>query len=289
MEASANTAPYRRPAAENKAPNGFQRIGHGFAEPVRDTLTEAGEIAAFGVRAFTEIPGSLRYFAEMLRQVGVLITGSALVLLAMQFTFGLTCGNESVYVLRGYGASSYAGVFSALCPIREATPFMFAYMVGAKIGCGYVAELGSMRINEEIDAMATLGINPVRYLVCTRLLANILVSAPIYIIGLLVFYAGEVFVILGQIGEISQGAWESVHWSFTDGASILFSYSKTLIMWVCIVVASMYYGFQAKGGPVGVGNATAKSMVVALILTMVLNEGFTFFFWGINPKIPVGG
>lgn len=287
MEASAHTAPYRRPSAAGSESVG--RLKRGFSEPVRNMLTEAGEMAQFAGRAFVEIPGSLRYFSEMLRQLGMLITGSALILLAMQFTFGLTCGNESVYILRGYGASSYAGVFSALCPIREATPFMFAYFVGAKIGCGYVAELGSMRINEEIDAMESLGINPMRYLVGTRLLANILISAPIFIIGLGVFYLGEVFVILGQIGEISTGTWESVHWSFTDLTSIIYSYTKTLIMWVCIVIASMYYGFKAKGGPVGVGQATAKSMVVALVLTMVLNEGFTFFFWGVNPKIPVGG
>jgi phospholipid/cholesterol/gamma-HCH transport system permease protein len=286
MEASTQTQPYRRASRSGESAH---RVARGFADPVRSVLSEAGDIAAFAGRAFVELPGSLRYFSEMLRQVGVLIMGSAIVLLAMQFTFGLTCGNESVYVLRGYGASSYAGVFSALCPIREATPFMFAYMVGAKIGCGYVAEIGSMRINEEIDAMESLGINPMRYLVSTRLIANILVSAPIFIIGLGVFYLGEIFVILGQIHEISQGAWESVHWSFTDGASIFYSYAKTLVMWVSIVIAAMYYGYNARGGPVGVGAATARSMVVALVLTMVLNEGFTFFFWGINPKIPVGG
>ncbi|MCW3064673.1 MAG: hypothetical protein JWN32_1845 [Solirubrobacterales bacterium] len=290
MEVSAHTPPYRRRGpSEPSAPNAVERIARGFSDPVRRLLTEAGEIASFAGRTIIEIPGSLRYSAEMLRQVGILITGSVLVLLAMQFTFGLTCGNESVYVLRGYGASSYAGVFSALCPIREATPFMFAYMVGAKIGCGYVAELGSMRINEEIDAMESLGINPMRYLVSTRLIANILISAPVFIIGLAVFYLGEVFVILGQIHEISLGAWQSVHWSFTDGLSIFYSYLKTLVMWICIIIASMYYGYRAKGGPVGVGAATARSMMVALVITMVLNEGFTFFFWGIDPKIPVGG
>jgi phospholipid/cholesterol/gamma-HCH transport system permease protein len=166
---------------------------------------------------------------------------------------------------------------------------MFAYMVGAKIGCGYVAELGSMRISDEIDALETLGINSIRYLVSTRLLANIMISAPIFIIGLAVFYLGEMFVILFQVHEISKATWQSVHWAFTDGTSIFFSYTKTLIMWVCIVISSLYYGFNAKGGPAGVGAATAKSMVVALVLTMVLNEGFTFFFWGVNPKIPVGG
>jgi phospholipid/cholesterol/gamma-HCH transport system permease protein len=288
VEASAQPAAYDRPAGRAQ-PTPGRRLVNGFVEPVRGALEEAGQMAGFAASAFVEIRGVFRYTAETLRQVGILITGSALVLLAMQFTFGLTCGNESVYVLRGYGASSYEGVFSALCPLREATPFMFAYMVGAKIGCGYVAEIGSMRISDEIDALETLGINSIRYLVSTRLVANILVSAPIFIIGLAVFYLGEIFVILFQVHEISKASWQSVHWAFTDGTSILFSYTKTLIMWICIVISSLYYGYNARGGPVGVGAATARSMVVALVLTMVLNEGFTFFFWGVNPKIPVGG
>jgi phospholipid/cholesterol/gamma-HCH transport system permease protein len=288
VEASAQPAAYQR-SEEAQPPGPLTRLVNGFVEPVRSGLTEAGAIAGFAATAFLELRGVLRYMSELLRQVGILITSSALVLLAMQFVFGLTCGNESVYILRGYGASSYEGVFSALCPLREATPFMFAYMVGAKIGCGYVAELGSMRISDEIDAMETLGINSMRYLVSTRLLANILISAPIFIIGLAVFYLGEVFVILYQIHDISKAAWESVQWAFTNGPSIFYSYIKTLIMWVCIVIAALYYGYNARGGPVGVGAATARSMVVALVLTMVLNAGFTFFFWGVNPQIPVGG
>jgi phospholipid/cholesterol/gamma-HCH transport system permease protein len=288
MQATSQPAAYRR-GEEPRRDSLLGRLANGFADPVRSSLEEAGRIAGFGVRAITEMPGAIRYASEILRQIGILITGSALVLLGMQFVFGLTCGNESVYVLRGYGASSYEGVFAAICPLREATPFMFAYMIGAKIGCGYVAELGSMRISDEIDALETLGINSMRYLVSTRLLANILISGPIFIIGLAVFYLGEEFVILVQIHDISKVTFTSVLWEFTNAASILFSYAKTLVMWICIVISSLYYGFRARGGPVGVGAATARSMMVALVLTMVLNEGFTYFFWGINPSIPVGG
>lgn len=288
MEASPQPVAYSR--GKQEVPQSLVgRLGRGFANPVRGTLEEAGRMSSFGVSAFAEMRGVWRYTAETLRQVGMLITGSALVLLGMQFVFGLTCGNESVYVLRGYGASSYEGVFAAICPLREATPFMFAYMVGAKIGCGYVAELGSMRISDEIDAMETLGINSMRYLVSTRLLANIMVSAPIFIIGLAVFYLGEEFVILVQVHDISKATFTSVLWEFTDATSIVFSYTKTLVMWVCIVISSLYFGYRASGGPVGVGAATAKSMISALVITMVLNEGFTFFFWGVNPKLPVGG
>lgn len=288
MEASAQPVGYRRGEPE-ESQSLLGRLGRGFVNPVRGTLEEAGRMSSFGLTAFGEMRGVWRYTAETLRQVGMLITSSALVLLGMQFVFGLTCGNESVYVLRGYGASSYEGVFAAICPLREATPFMFAYMVGAKIGCGYVAELGSMRISDEIDAMETLGINSMRYLVSTRLLANIMVSAPIFIIGLAVFYLGEEFVILVQVHDISKATFTSVLWEFTDATSIIFSYTKTLVMWVCIVISSLYFGYRASGGPVGVGSATAKSMISALVITMVLNEGFTFFFWGVNPKLPVGG
>jgi phospholipid/cholesterol/gamma-HCH transport system permease protein len=288
MEASAQPAAYRR-SSQPQTPAPLGRLASGFVDPVRHSLEEAGRIAGFGLTAIVEIRGVFRYTSEVLRQVGILITGSALVLLAMQFVFGLTCGNESVYVLRGYGASSYEGVFAAICPLREATPFMFAYMVGAKIGCGYVAELGSMRISDEIDALETLGINSMRYLVSTRLLANIMISAPIFIIGLAIFYLGEEFVILVQIHDISKVTFTSVLWEFTNAKSILFSYTKTLVMWVCIVIAALYFGYRARGGPVGVGAATARSMMTALVLTMVLNEGFTYFFWGVNPSIPVGG
>jgi phospholipid/cholesterol/gamma-HCH transport system permease protein len=288
VEASAQPAAYRRGEGPRRA-SLLGRLASGFVDPVRSSLEEAGRIAGFGLGAIIELRGVLRYTSEMLRQVGILITGSALVLLGMQFVFGLTCGNESVYVLRGYGASSYEGVFAAICPLREATPFMFAYMIGAKIGCGYVAEIGSMRISDEIDALETLGINSMRYLVSTRLLANIIVSAPIFIIGLAVFYLGEEFVILVQIHDISKVTFTSVLWEFTNAKSILFSYTKTLVMWIGIVIASLYYGYRARGGPVGVGAATARSMMVALVLTMVLNEGFTYFFWGVNPSIPVGG
>ncbi|HEX4110250.1 MAG TPA: ABC transporter permease [Solirubrobacteraceae bacterium] len=289
MEASTLTTPYRRAQEPEASPGTLERIANGFVDPVRNLLVEAGEMGAFSFRCFLEIRGVWRYTAELLRQVGILIIGSALVLLSMQFTFGLTCGNEATYVMRGYGASSYEGVFTAICPIREATPFMFAYMVGAKIGCGYVAEIGSMRINEEIDAMESLGINPMRYICSTRLIANLLISFPIFFLGMLVFFCGEMFVILVQIKEVSFATWSSVHWNFLDLPSFFYSYTKTVIMWLAIVMCAMYYGYRARGGPVGVGAATARSMVAALCLTMVVNEGFTYFFWGVNPHLPVGG
>jgi phospholipid/cholesterol/gamma-HCH transport system permease protein len=286
MQPVAERPIYDRGAAESLS---IDRLARGFVGPIRNWLLELGEMATFIWQAIGEVRGVMRYTAELTRQIGLLITGSALVLLAMQFIMGLSCGNESVYVMRGYGAAAYSGVFSALCTIRETVPFMFMFMIGAKIGTGYVAELGAMRINDEIDAMATLGINPMRYLVATRLVANVLVSAPIYIIGVALSYLATYFVIVVQVGQISYGQWASVHWEFSDASTIFFVYLQVLFLWVYIVLASMYYGYSVRGGPVAVGRATAKAMVVALVLSMVLHAGFTYFFFGVDPHIAVGG
>jgi phospholipid/cholesterol/gamma-HCH transport system permease protein len=278
------------PAPRHAAPGPRKPPAQAPTNVLSSSAMTVGNIAHFGARVIAEMPMTLGlYFSEVIRQAAILVRSSGLIIWFMMFAIGAETGLQGHYILEQVGASGYVGVFTAVGDLKADTTSMWGWILAAKVGCGYVAEIGSMRISDEIDAMETLGINSIRYLVTTRVLANILVSAPIFIIGLAVFYLGEIFVILFQVHEISKASWESVHWAFTDGTSIIFSYTKTLVMWICIVVSSLYYGYNARGGPVGVGAATARSMVVALVLTMVLNEGFTFFFWGLNPSIPVGG
>ena len=100
------------------------------------------------------------FFGEALRQAGILILGSALVIWGMVFILGLQCGIEGAYFNRSVGAPAYAGVFAAWCDLREMVPYMFGYIMAAKVGTGIVAELGAMRINEEIDALEVMGVQP---------------------------------------------------------------------------------------------------------------------------------
>lgn len=246
-------------------------------------------MSAFAGRAFASVPGSFRYFSEILRQAGILITGSALIIVFMEFIIGLQCGTEANYVLRGYGATNYSGVFTSWCAVREMAPYMFGYIVAAKIGCGLVAELGSMRINEEIDAMESLGLNPMRYLIATRLVAAWITLPLIYLVGLAAHFAANFVVIVVQVGEVSQGGWEQVHWAFQNPADILFSEIKILAMGTIIVLVGMYYGYTARGGPVGVGTATAKSMILNLVLIHIVGSIGTMIFWGLTPNAPIGG
>ena len=112
-----------------------------------------------------------RFFGEALRQAGILILGSALVIWGLVFILGLQCGIEGAYFNRAQGAPAYAGVFAAWCDLRELVPYAFGYMLAAKVGTGIVAELGAMRISDEIDALEVMGVPPVTFLCATRLLA----------------------------------------------------------------------------------------------------------------------
>jgi len=128
-----------------------------------------------------------------------------------------------------------------------------------------------------------------RYVVAARLAAFILVIPAIYIIGLAFHYLGNWMILIVQIGEVSQGGWETVHWMFTNPADIVASFLKVFVEGVVIVILAMYYGYNAKGGPVGVGTATARSMILNLIMVHIIGSLGTMIFWGVNPHAPVGG
>ncbi|WP_084269609.1 ABC transporter permease [Patulibacter minatonensis] len=272
-----------------RRPTAPARLREGLTGPVRGVLKEAGELAQFSGRAVLELRGVFRYSAEILRQVGILVTGSLVVVALMQFVIGMQCATEANYVLRGYGASAYSGVFTAWCGIREMGPYMWGYIIAAKVGCGLVAELGSMRINNEFSAMESLGINPMRYVVATRLMACIIAFPMIYLVGLAFHMVANQVIIVDQIGEVSKGGWEGVHWAFIRPVDVLYSEIKIMAMGMAIVLVAMYYGYTAKGGPVGVGSATARSMILNLVLIHVIGSVLTMVFWGLNPASPVGG
>jgi len=285
MEASA----YRMPRGAAKAPSPGSRLAKGLADPLRNSVAEAGNMGRFFLQALAQVPGVWRYTAEVMRQAGILIVGSAAVIWFMEFVMGAECATEANYVLRGYGATIYSGVFTAWCSNREMGPYMWGYIVSAKIGCGLVAEIGSMRINEELDAMEAQGLNPMRYVVATRLVAAWLTFPLIYLVGLTLHQLADYIIIVKQIGEVSQGGWELIHWAFQDPMDLLYGQIKIMAMGTAIVLVAMYYGYHARGGPVGVGTATARSMILNLILVHIIGSLGTMIFWGLNPRGPIGG
>ena len=214
---------------------------------------------------------------------GILIFGSALIIWFFVFVFGLQCGILGAYLLRANGAPAYAGVFSAWCDLREIMPYAFGYMLAAKVGTGIVAELGAMRISDEIDALEVMGIPPVTFLCATRLLAAWIALPFLYLVGIGVMYFASYISVVQQIGDVSSGGYELIFWMFQNPPDLIFSLIKGMFMATVIVLVGCYYGYTASGGPVGVGTATAKSMVLNIILVHIIGMLGTLIFWGANP------
>ena len=257
----------------------------------REWLAAAGEIGKFmgqvGGQVFT---GKVfKFFGEALRQSGVLVLGSTLVIWNLMFILGLTCGIEGAYFNRSVGAPAYAGVFAAWCDLREVMPYGFGYMMAAKVGTGIVAEIGAMRIADEVDALEVMGIPSLTFLCATRLLASFLVLPFMYLAGIGVGFLASYIAVVQQIGEVSGGGYFLIFWSFQNPPDVMYSVIKAFVMGTFIVLVGCYYGYTAGGGPVGVGTATAKSMVLNLILVHLIGMLGTQVFWGQNPRAPIGG
>jgi phospholipid/cholesterol/gamma-HCH transport system permease protein len=257
----------------------------------RDWLASFGDIFRFSGRvAGLVLSGRVfPFFGEALRQAGILIVGSTIVIWGLLFISGLTCGIEGAYLSRAQGAPAYAGVFSAWCDLREIAPYAFGYMMAAKVGTGIVAELGSMRISDEIDALEVMGVPPVAFLASTRLLAAWMTLPFVYLGGIGVMYIASYIAVVEQISETSSGGYFLIFWMFQNPPDLLFSVIKAMAMATAIVLVGCFYGYTATGGPVGVGRATAKSMVLNIVLVHLIGMMGTFVFWGANPRAPIGG
>jgi phospholipid/cholesterol/gamma-HCH transport system permease protein len=231
----------------------------------------------------------LTFIAEAVRQAGILIVSSTLVIWGLVFIIGLQCGIEGAYLLRSEGSPQYAGVFSAWCDLRELAPLCFGYMMAAKVGTGIVAELGSMRISEEIDALEVMGISGITFLCSTRLLASWLVLPFMYLGAVAWGFLASYIAVVQQVANVSAGGYSLIFWEFQNPGDLLYSLIKAMVMATVIVLVGCYYGYTASGGPVGVGTATAKSMVVNIVSVHFVGMLGTQLFWGANPRAPIGG
>lgn len=248
----------------------------------------AGEIVIFAFRAIVAVPRALRYPGEIWWYAAFLAVSSSPVALVMTYFTGSECSVEAYYSLHQLGgAESLAGLFNALCDTREITPLFFGFAIGAKIGCGLVAELGTMRVNEEIDALETMGIPSIPYLVTTRMIASLMVIPLMYVLALAVSYLGSYIVQRYQIGLISDGIYTAYFWRYSNLLDLSYSMIKAVVFAFLVICVGVYYGYNVTGGAVGIGRAVAKTMAVSLLLTTVVNAVLTNLFWGHTPNLPI--
>ena len=249
-------------------------------------IEDLGGIAMFSLGVMKSMPDVRHYGTEVLRQAGIIILKSTFIIWFMMCMLAAEIALEAHYLLAQLGAGGYTAVFSSTGDYTVA-PEMWGWILSAKVACGLVAELGSMRISEEIDALEVMGIDSRAYLVNTRVLAMVIVTPFMFIAGTGLMYVLGYYLNVHVFHSVSGGGYLSVFWAFTTQQDLLLSLLQGTIMGLLIVLVGCYYGYNASGGPVGVGKATAQSMVINLVIVSVLGAVFQQLFFGALSRAPI--
>jgi phospholipid/cholesterol/gamma-HCH transport system permease protein len=253
------------------------------------SLIEAGELTSFAGQSLAGLGRVPRYTSEVLRQASILVQGSTVIIFAMTTFIGMTAVTFAYFFLRAAGASDYTGLFTGIVMPRAAVPIMFGYVFSAKVGCGLVAEIGAMRINEELDAFEVEGVNPMSYVVGTRLVGALIFIPIAVTVALLGGDIGSLFQAVPVLHATSPGGFLHYHWTSQNFTDNLQTFLNCGSMAMFIVLVSCFYGYRAQGGPAGVGAACARSLLVNIVAVHVIATFWVFMFFGINPNLPIGG
>ncbi len=253
---------------------------------------------SFWGEAVRGMPMSLKWWRSViLPQISDVVVGAGswivgggmiFVIGALAFFTGTQVGLEGVAGLDAIGAQAYVGLISSFANVREITPLIAGVALAAKIGAGYTAELGAMRISEEIDAAEVIGIRPIPYLVSTRIWAALLPAIPMYLLGLFSAFLATRLIVTGFF-TVSAGAYDSRLALFLPFIDVVYSVLKAVIFTIVVVLIHTYYGFYAKGGPAGVGVAVGRAIRASITIVVVLNMLLSLILWGGEDTIKLAG
>ncbi|WP_158888885.1 MlaE family ABC transporter permease [Amycolatopsis anabasis] len=260
-----------------------------------DTL---GDQIFFYLKSLAWIPRALRrYVKEITRLLAevsfgsgalAVIGGTIGVMIGMTVFTGTVVGLQGYAALNQVGTSAFAGFISAYFNTREIAPLVAGLALSATVGCGFTAQLGAMRISEEIDALEVMGVPSVPYLVTTRIIAGFVAVIPLYAIGLLTSYIASRQVTVWFFGQ-SAGTYDHYFTLFLPPVDVLWSFGKVLIFSVVVVMAHCFYGFRATGGPAGVGVAVGRAVRTAIVAISLLDFFLSLAIWGATTTVKVAG
>jgi phospholipid/cholesterol/gamma-HCH transport system permease protein len=263
-----------------------------------DSLEDMGEQLSFYGRALGWSWRTLihykkevfRLIAEVSLGSGALavIGGSVGVIMFMTFFTGTEVGLEGYQGLNQIGISAFAGFISAYFNTREIAPLVAGLALTATVGAGFTAQLGAMRISEEIDALEVMGIPSVPYLVTTRIIAGLVAVIPLYVVGLFAsYFATKVIVV--QYFHQSGGTYDHYFHQFLVPTDVFYSFLKVIIFSVVIMLIHCYYGYFARGGPAGVGVAVGRAVRTSIVAINIIDLFLSLALWGANTTVRIAG
>ncbi len=273
----------------------------GIGRAVGNALEDIGKQLAFYASVMGELLFNFRikvkYANVMFNLVsditigaGALIVGGGMVfvIFSMSFFTGTEVGLQGYKGLEQIGAQGFTGLVGAFANTREVTPLIAGVAFAAQVGAGFTAELGAMRISDEIDALEVMSVPSRTYLVVTRVTAALVAIVPLYLISMFAsFFATK--LVSTQFFGMSPGQYEYYFRLYLPFIDVIFSLAKAMVFATVVALIHCYYGYYASGGPAGVGVAVGRAIRLSIVAVVVLNFVLSLLFWGGGNTVSLSG
>jgi len=266
------------------------------AEAPLRSLDELGDQGWLYIRAMRWVPRTIiHYKKEVLRILtevtfgagGLALVGGTVIIVALLTSFtGAVVGLQTYAGLNQIGAAAFTAFIAAYFNTREISPLVAAIGLTATVGAGFTAQLGAMRISEEIDALEVMAVPSLPFLVTSRVIAAFIAIVPLYAAGLLASYWAARLTVTVFYGQ-SLGTYDHYFNLFLPPIDILYSFLKVLVIAVLIILVHCYYGYRASGGPAGVGVAVGRSVRASLVLIFLFDIFVSLALWGSTATVKI--
>jgi phospholipid/cholesterol/gamma-HCH transport system permease protein len=268
-----------------------------FQRPV-DYLGKVGDHTMFYLRAIGGCPHAfvhyrrevIRLIAEISMGAGTLamIGGTLVIVGFLTLAAGGTLAVQGYSSLGNIGIEALTGFLAAFINVRISAPVVAGIGLAATFGAGVTAQLGAMRINEEIDALEAMAMRPVEYLVSTRIVAGMIAVAPLYSIAVILSFIASKFTTVVIFGQ-SSGLYNHYFSTFLNPIDLFWSFLQAILMALAVLLVHTYFGYFATGGPSGVGVAVGNAVRASLITVVSVTLLVSLAIYGANGNFHLSG
>ncbi len=262
------------------------------------SLGRIGDHTMFYGRSLAGVPHAvIHYRREVIRLVAeismgagtlAMIGGTVVIVGFLTLAAGGTLAVQGYSSLGDIGIEALTGFLAAFINVRISAPVVAGIGLAATFGAGVTAQLGAMRINEEIDALDAMAIRPVEYLVSTRIIAGMIAITPLYSIAVILSFVASKLITVGLFGQ-SAGLYNHYFSTFLNPVDLLWSFLQAILMAIAVLLVHTYFGYFARGGPSGVGVAVGNAVRTSLIVVISVTLLVSLSIYGSNGNFNLSG
>jgi phospholipid/cholesterol/gamma-HCH transport system permease protein len=267
------------------------RVERTAAKPIGAVLggvSQLWDMVVFSGRVVRKLPRAVKYrkeiatlISDMTIGAGAMVVGGGMIIVIFFLAFftGTEVGLQGFTALEQIGAEAFSGVISSVGNTREITPLIAGVGLAAQVGAGFTAQLGSMRISDEVDALEVMSVDSMVYLVCTRVWAALVTMVPLYLIALFSSFLATKLIVT-RFFTLSPGVYDHYFQLFLPPIDVFYSFIKAIVFAIVVTLIHCWYGYYATGGPAGVGRAAGRAIRASIMAVTILNLVLSLIFYG---------